>query len=114
MTAPVLSIVIPFLNEVKVLPMLREKLVRVRAAAPVWELIFVSNGSTGGSIDFIERWGQEDPTVRLVVLTRNFGHQSAVSAGLSFASGETVGVMDADLQDVGCVDFASTERQPLV
>ena len=49
--------------------------------------------------DFIETWASNDPSVKLIVLTRNFGHQNAVSAGLSFASGNYVGIMDADLQD---------------
>ncbi|MGH8092340.1 MAG: glycosyltransferase family 2 protein [Chthoniobacterales bacterium] len=98
-TAPALSIVIPFLNEAKVLPLLRDRLGAVGNSAPAWELIFVSDGSTDGSVAYVESWAREDPTVKLVVLTRNFGHQSAVSAGLSFASGNFVGVMDADLQD---------------
>lgn len=99
MSPPGLSVVIPFLDEAKVLPLLRARLETVAPSAPKWELIFVSDGSTDGSIDFIETWAEEDPAVKLVVLTRNFGHQSAVSAGLSFASGDFVGVMDADLQD---------------
>ena len=99
MSSPVLSIVIPFLNEATVLPMLRARLTNVAPSSLTWELIFVSDGSTDGSVAFIEAWGREDPAVKLVVLTRNFGHQSAVSAGLSFACGDFVGVMDADLQD---------------
>jgi len=69
-----LSIVIPFLNEERVLPILRDRVEKVRNRQASWELLFV-------------------------VLTRNFGHQSAVSAGLSFASGKYIGIMDADLQD---------------
>jgi glycosyltransferase involved in cell wall biosynthesis len=99
MSRPELSIVIPFLNEKKVLPLLRERLERTKESAPEWELIFVSDGSTDGSPKLIEKWAQDDHAVKLVVLTRNFGHQSAVSAGLSFSSGSYVGVMDADLQD---------------
>ena len=74
MNRPELSIVIPFLNEERVLPILRDRLEKVRNRQASWELLFV-------------------------VLTRNFGHQSAVSAGLSFASGKYIGIMDADLQD---------------
>jgi polyisoprenyl-phosphate glycosyltransferase len=99
MASPELSIVIPFLNEAEVLPLLRERLSAARNSAPEWELIFVSDGSSDGSVGFIETWAREDPAVKLVILTRNFGHQSAVSAGLTFASGNVVGVMDADLQD---------------
>ena len=69
------------------------------SSAPETEMIFVSDGSTDGSIELIESWAKEDAVVKLVVLTRNFGHQSAVSAGLSYARGDFVGIMDADLQD---------------
>jgi dolichol-phosphate mannosyltransferase len=99
MDQPELSVVIPFLNEEQVLPLLRERLDKIRNRSAAWELLFVSDGSTDGSTRFIEGWAGEDPSVKLIVLTRNFGHQSAVSAGLSFASGNYIGIMDADLQD---------------
>lgn len=99
MDQPELSVVIPFLNEEQVLPLLRERLDKLRNRSAAWELLFVSDGSTDGSTRFIEAWASEDPSVKLIVLTRNFGHQSAVSAGLSFASGNYIGIMDADLQD---------------
>ena len=99
MDQPELSVVIPFLNEEQVLPLLRERLDEIRNRSAAWELLFVSDGSTDGSTRFIEAWASEDPSVKLIVLTRNFGHQSAVSAGLSFASGNYIGIMDADLQD---------------
>ena len=99
MSSPELSIVIPFLNEEQVLPLLRERLQKIRNRPAAWELLFVSDGATDGSTKFIEAWAQIDPSVKLVVLTRNFGHQSAISAGLSVASGKCVGIMDADLQD---------------
>ena len=99
MSQPELSIVIPFLNEEQVLPLLRERLEKIRNRPAVWELLFVSDGSTDGSTKFIEAWAEATPSVKLVVLTRKFGHQSAISAGLSFASGKCVGIMDADLQD---------------
>ncbi|PYJ39557.1 MAG: glycosyltransferase [Verrucomicrobia bacterium] len=99
MTRSELSIVIPFLNEDRVLPLLRQRLENVQNRPSNWELLFVSDGSTDASSRFIEAWASKDPSVKLIVLTRNFGHQSAVSAGLSFASGDCVGIMDADLQD---------------
>jgi dolichol-phosphate mannosyltransferase len=99
MSQPELSIVIPLLNEEQVLPLLRERLEKVQNRPASWELLFVSDGSTDGSTKFIEAWAQADPSVKLIVLTRNFGHQSAVSAGLSFAAGNYVGIIDADLQD---------------
>jgi glycosyltransferase involved in cell wall biosynthesis len=99
MPAPELSIVIPFFNEAKVLPLLRQRLEQIADRPATWELLFVSDGSTDGSAEFIENWARADPSVKLIILTRNFGHQAAVSAGLSLASGNCVGVMDADLQD---------------
>ena len=99
MTRSELSIVIPFLNEDRVLPLLRQRLENVQNRPSNWELLFVSDGSTDASSRFIEAWASKDPSVKLIVLTRNFGHQSAVSAGLSFAAGDCVGIMDADLQD---------------
>jgi len=99
MMRPELSIVIPFLNEEYVLPLLCRRLESVENRPLNWELLFVSDGSTDGSSRFIEAWASKDPSVKLIVLTRNFGHQNAVSAGLSFALGNYVGIMDADLQD---------------
>ena len=99
MNRPDLSIVIPFLNEQQVLPLLRARLEKIQNRPVAWELLFVSDGSTDGSTNFIEQWARIDPSVKLIILTRNFGHQSAISAGLSFASGKCVGIMDADLQD---------------
>ena len=99
MNQPELSIVIPFLNEERVLPLLRERLEKLTNRPATWELVFVSDGSTDGSAEIIEAWARADPSVKLIVLTRNFGHQSAISAGLFFAAGKCVGIMDADLQD---------------
>ena len=99
MNQPELSIVIPFLNEERVLPLLRERLEKLTNRPATWELVFVSDGSTDGSAEIIEAWARADPSVKLIVLTRNFGHQSAFSAGLFFAAGKCVGIMDADLQD---------------
>lgn len=95
---PELSIVIPFLNEKAVLPLLQKRLQQL-TSHPDWELIFVSDGSTDSSVDLLTRWAAHEPSVKVVELTRTFGHQAAVSAGLSLASGRYVGVMDADLQD---------------
>lgn len=95
---PELSIVVPFLNEEQVLPLLRQRL--DSATLPDRrELVLVSDGSTDGSVAFVEGWIREDPRVRLIELTRNFGHQPAFRAGLDAAVGDTVAFMDADLQD---------------
>jgi glycosyltransferase involved in cell wall biosynthesis len=99
MTEPQLSIVIPFLNEKRVLPLLRQRFENLPKRPDFWELIFVSDGSTDGSTEYVEAWSRQNPAVKLVVLTRNFGHQYAPSAGLGLTSGDYVGIMDADLQD---------------
>ena len=55
----------------------------VRQGLPDCEMIFVSDGSTDGSVGFLEAWARKDSAVKVIVLTRNFGHQSALSAGLT-------------------------------
>lgn len=93
------SIVVPFLNEEKSLPLLKKRIESLPGLPEAWELILVSDGSTDGSVGFAESWAAEEPRVKLLVLTRNFGQQAAISAGLEYSGGEFVGVMDADLQD---------------
>lgn len=96
--SPELSIVVPFLNEEEVLPLLRRRL--GSAGLPESrEIILVSDGSSDGSVALVEAWAREDARVRLLELTRNFGHQSALRAGLDAAVGRRVAFMDADLQD---------------
>lgn len=94
------SIVVPFLNEQENLPLLYGRVVRVLEQQPEdWELILVDDGSTDGSA----RWGADtaaaDPRVKLLRLSRNFGHQIAITAGMDVSSGDAVVIMDADLQD---------------
>lgn len=93
-----LSLVIPVLNEEQTLPItlarLREVLRDVR-----WEVIFVDDGSTDSSPEWMEEIAGQDGRVKLIRLSRNFGHQTAITAGLDFADGDAVVVMDADLQD---------------
>jgi polyisoprenyl-phosphate glycosyltransferase len=99
-SAPHLSVVIPCLNEASALPELRSRL--GAALAPLdgdYEVIVVDDGSTDGSVDFVERWVGEDRGVVLVKLSRNFGMDIAMSAGLDYARGQAVVLMHADLQD---------------
>jgi glycosyltransferase involved in cell wall biosynthesis len=95
-----ISLVIPAFNEEEGLEELYN---RIAAAAPVWkedfELILVDDGSTDGTMEICERLAAQDRRVKVISLSRNFGHQAAVSAGLAHARGEIVAVMDADLQD---------------
>jgi dolichol-phosphate mannosyltransferase len=93
-----LSVVIAFLDEEETLPLLRGRL--ESAGLPESrEIVLVSDGSTDGGVAFVERWIREDPRVSLIELTRNFGQQAAIRAGLDAAVGRRVAIMDADLQD---------------
>ncbi|HEY3838979.1 MAG TPA: glycosyltransferase family 2 protein [Bryobacteraceae bacterium] len=93
-----LSVVVPVFNEEAVLPAFMGRLQDVLRDLN-WELIFVDDGSTDRSALTIHGFGQSNDRVKLLRLSRNFGHQVAVTAGLDFAQGDAVVVMDADLQD---------------
>ena len=93
-----LSVVIPVLNEAQVIPLLLERL-RDTLHEVAWEVIFVDDGSTDATPEILGREAWRDERVKLLRFSRNFGHQAAVTAGLDFASGDAVVVMDADLQD---------------
>jgi len=95
-----LSVVVPFLNEKGNLTMLCERLGAAMASQPeTWELLLVDDGSTDGSAEWVEAKAKADPRIRLLRLSRNFGHQIAIMAGLDHADGDAVVIMDADLQD---------------
>ena len=97
---PHLSVVLPVFNERENLPALYERLVRVLDAGnQSYELVFVDDGSRDGSRDVLYALAERDPRVVVVELARNFGHQIAISAGLDYARGDGVIVMDSDLQD---------------
>ncbi len=64
-----------------------------------WELIYVENGSTDGSYEKIRALAESDPRVKIVKLSRNFRYEGGICAGLAFASGDAVVVIDCDLQD---------------
>lgn len=93
-------VVIPFLNEEETLPELYRRLVAVLEREPErFEIFFVDDGSTDGSAAWAAQKAREDHRVKLLRLSRNFGHQIAITAGLDHADGDAVVVMDADLQD---------------
>ena len=93
-----LSIVVPVLNEAQTIPLLLSSL-HDALHEVTWEVIFVDDGSTDDTWSVLERAAFEDQHVKMLRFSRNFGHQAAVTAGLDFASGNAVVVMDADLQD---------------
>ena len=95
-----ISVVIPIFNEAANLGALHERLCRVLDPMAVrYELIFVNDGSRDDSLTLLLQLAARDPNVRYIDLSRNFGHQIAVSAGLDAASGAAVVIIDADLQD---------------
>lgn len=95
------SIVLPIYNEEGSIPALYRRLTAVMAnLGESYELIFVDDGSRDRSLDLLSEMQGHDPDhVRVICLSRNFGHQQAISAGLDRACGRAVIVMDADLQD---------------
>lgn len=93
-----LSLVIPVLNEAAALPLLLPRL-RDSLRDFSWEVIFVDDGSQDNTPEILTCAALSDPCIKVLRLTRNFGHQAAVTAGLDFANGDAVIVMDADLQD---------------
>ena len=93
-----LSIVIPVLNEAETIPALLARL-RESLHGISWEAIFVDDGSTDATASLLNLASNEDSRIRMLRFSRNFGHQAAVTAGLDFADGDAVVVMDADLQD---------------
>lgn len=95
-----ISVVIPALNEEQTLEELHRRVVAAAGAwGDEWELILVDDGSTDGTSALIEALHRRDSHVCGLRLSRNFGHQAAVSAGLQHVRGEVAAVLDADLQD---------------
>jgi len=97
---PVLSVVVPVLNEEEVLDATHLRLCEVLdAIGEPYELIYVDDGSTDASRAVLQKLAGTDSRVRVVFLSRNFGHEMATTAGLDHARGRAAIVIDADLQD---------------
>jgi glycosyltransferase involved in cell wall biosynthesis len=94
------SVVLPLYNELAAIDQLVGQLQRVLSQVGCqFELVFVNDGSTDGSGQRLDNLAQTFSFVRVIHLSRNFGHQPAVQAGLSHAQGDAVILMDSDLQD---------------
>jgi dolichol-phosphate mannosyltransferase len=97
---PVLSIVVPMYNEEDVIEETYRRLTEeLTALGEAYELIFVDDGSWDRSRALVTGKSASDPRVRLICLSRNFGHEMATTAGLQHARGQAAVVIDADLQD---------------
>ncbi|HUF39902.1 MAG TPA: glycosyltransferase family 2 protein [Anaerolineales bacterium] len=96
-----LSLVIPVRNEEDSLPILQQKICEALRDLPhIWEVVYVDDGSTDGSVSVLEKLQAGDPgRVRVVELRRNFGQTAAVAAGIDHAAGEIIVLLDADLQN---------------
>ena len=95
-----LSIIIPIFNEDEVLDALYTRLNAVVNGLNVnTEVIFVNDGSSDQTMAHLTRLSREDDRIRVLELSRNFGHQIAITAGLDYANGDAAVVMDGDLQD---------------
>ena len=93
-----LSVVAPVYNEEALVDVFYERVCSALEGIP-FELVLVDDGSSDGSLPKLQRMADHDPRVKLVVLSRNFGHQTALTAGLDHAQGDAVVMLDADLQD---------------
>lgn len=97
--APLLSVVVPLRNEEEVLPQLAERLAAtLDGLGGDWEAVLVDDGSTDGTYGLAVELHGQDPRFKVVRLSRGFGHQVALSAGLDLARGDAVVTMDGDLQ----------------
>ena len=95
-----LSIVVPICNEEETLPELHRRLTDVLSAIGLrYEILYIDDGSTDKSLPLLAQYHTESPSVRVVSFSRNFGHQTAISAGIQLATGDAVVVLDGDLQD---------------
>ena len=100
-SAPSVSVAIPVYNEAQVLPSLLSRLCAVLDATPggPHQMVFVDDGSSDTTVEILEAVTHQDPRILVVALSRNFGHQTALTAALDHVTGEVTVVMDADLQD---------------
>jgi dolichol-phosphate mannosyltransferase len=95
-----LSLVIPCYNEEPVIPFLRKQLTAfLEGLSCDSEVILVNDGSRDDTLILLLEWAAQDPRIRILQLSRNFGQDLAVTAGLDHACGDAVILMDADLQD---------------
>lgn len=97
---PLLSIVVPMYNESRGMSLLFERLIPVlEAQTDDWEIICINDGSKDDTLAQLKAWHQKEPRIKLLSLSRNFGKEAALTAGLHYAYGQAVIPFDADLQD---------------
>jgi len=94
-----ISVIIPVFNEIGSLPELMDQLRKVLHIYKKWEILFVDDGSTDGSTEFLNDLSRKDENVTLIQFHRNYGKSAALAEGFKLAKGEYLITMDADLQD---------------
>ena len=101
MQQKLISIIVPAYNEEEVLELFHERISEVleTLTAYAWEIIFINDGSTDSTQAKIDALQKRDPRIASIVLSRNFGKEIAMTAGLDHAKGDAVVIIDADLQD---------------
>lgn len=95
---PRISILLPVYNEAENLERLHEK-INEAMSGPGFEVIYVDDGSTDGSLELLEKFAADDPRVRVVAFRRNYGQTAAMAAGIDSSHGDVLIPMDADLQN---------------
>ncbi len=99
-TRPLLSIIVPMYNEASNIEVFYSRAQSVLDQTGMdWEMICVNDGSKDNTLEILSRLHERDPQVKVIDLSRNFGKESALTAGLDYASGDAAIPMDADLQD---------------
>jgi len=97
---PVYSIIAPIYNEEGNIPELHRRISEVmESTGETWELICVNDGSKDRSLEMLQAIAAQDPRIKIINFARNFGHQTAVTAGIDHSEGRAVVLIDADLQD---------------
>lgn len=98
--APSISVIVPCFNEEAAVTECHRRLTQVLRSFDIWyEVVYVDDGSRDATASTLAAIHDSDSNVTVIELSRNFGHQPAVTAGLEAANGEVVVIMDADLQD---------------
>lgn len=94
-----ISLVVPCLNEEKAIPVFYKEVMDIQESLGEIEIIFVDDGSTDNTVRAVKEIQGEDKRVHFISLSRNFGKEAAMLAGLEYSKGDYVAVMDVDLQD---------------
>jgi len=95
-----LSVIVPVFNEEAVLPSFFARLrPALDACTADYEILFINDGSSDGTLSLLKTYAAQDKRVKIISLSRNFGKEAALTAGLTAARGEAVLLLDADLQD---------------